>query len=717
MSTATATAIATKLAHALGLAGQGFRVFPLVPDSKKPLIPDNWRQLATTDPATIKRWWTETPNANIGMPTDGLVVLDVDPRKGGDKTFEELEAACKVADNEFTKTRVHQTRSDGHHIIYRQPKDRTIAGCNDMLGKGIDVKATGGYIVGPGSIVPDDDGQPKRYTVFRSDPIVELPTWLVELCTTARARSAAAGKRVVEEDDWAVARSRQHLADNGEDASEGNRENVAVRLSNRFYDFAASLNTCRELLTEWNDNRAFPPLEPDDIDRIAGSTQKNRDKAIGCDHPKAPGFEAVEIAPRPGQSPTLATQGLVLNKSDVATDSYSNAVYAVAKSSLMPAWNELKQVAVFRASTLPWDEKYGRVLNDHVLRIVRLLLANKHLDVGYQPGRDNLFEALMTEAYSARFNPVCEYLDDLQWDGKQRVPQLFARYFNCGDDAYVRAVSTCFMVGAVRRQRRPGCKFDNMPILRSPQGWMKSSAIRALFGADWFSDANLGSLRDKDAAMLLRGIWCQEFAELEGLNRADATALKAFCSRAVDRQRDPYGRAPEDVPRRCVFVGTTNESGFLKDSTGSRRFWPLDVGAPIDVARIAADRNQLWAEASHLEAQGTSDVLPQVLWGEAAERAADQTSGDPWTDTLQAYLDNGGIEMSGTPLPPLERVHTSELFRALGIATADQTKDKSQRLRNVMESAPIGWHYRRALRVPGSDRVLPGYTRDKLASK
>jgi predicted P-loop ATPase len=187
--------------------------------------------------------------------------------------------------------------------------------------------------------------------------------------------------------------------------------------------------------------------------------------------------------------------------------------------------------------------------------------------------------------------------------------------------------------------------------------------------------------------------------------------MRRFCRVRESKPDGIFGK--HNVPRRCVFIGTTNESGFLKDSTGARRFWPLDVEAPIDVSRITADRDQLWAEAAVLEARGVSEVLPRELWTVAAERAADQTSVDPWADALLGYL-GGGIDKNGKPEPPHNRAHTSELFRALGIATADQTKDKSQRLRVVME-ALLGWHHQGRLRI--KDRVGAGYTREPLTDK
>src|SRR5262249_3148847 len=153
------------------------------------------------------------------------------------------------------------------------------------------------------------------------------------------------------------------------------------------------------------------------------------------------------------------------------SDTFENALSAVVKAGLFPAWDELAQNVVFRVETLPWPNHFGCVLTDHTARLIRLYLMNQHQGVAFSPSKEHLHDALMTIAYAAKFNPVVEYLHSITWDGKERVKHLFGRYFNCGDDPYVRGVSTCFAVGAVRRMRQPGCKFDTMPIVRSPQGW------------------------------------------------------------------------------------------------------------------------------------------------------------------------------------------------------------------------------------------------------
>ena len=517
-------------------------------------------------------------------------------------------------------------------------------------------------------------------------------------------------------------------------------------------DFGLSEGMALELMEEHYNPRCEPRWETADDaprqDRLSTKVRNAFNHASGdagaksvvgefdaADEEAAPDEES-ENAWMEGGDVSISTEmslvelrGLKINSNtSKAADTFDNALAAVYACGLAPAFNELKQNVVFATKEIPWPEDYGRVLTDHVERLARTYLINKYQGVDYVPSKDHLHEAIMTIAYGNKFNPVLEYLDSLKWDGTPRVARLFSDYFNCGDDAYVRGVSKAFMIGAVRRMRRPGCKFDTMPVLKSPQGWLKSSAVRVLFGGDWYSDAELGNLAGKDSALALRGIWVQEFAEIDAIARADSNTLKAFISRATDRIREPYGRVVEDSPRRCVFVGTVNEGGYLKDSTGARRFWPLDVRKPIDAAKLTRDRDQLWAEAAALEAAGESLELPRELWHDAGERQAAQSSADPWADTLRSFVGqrkaayeradaadaDAGEDGEGLPILPPDRVHSSELFDALGIAIKDQTKDKSQRLRVVMESL-VGWHYYRAVRV--GDAVSSGYTRERLAIK
>ena len=236
---------------------------------------------------------------------------------------------------------------------------------------------------------------------------------------------------------------------------------------------------------------------------------------------------------------------------------------------------------------------------------------------GFEPKKQVVMDAVSASAHQNSFHPVREWLRSLTWDGEQRLQHLAERYFGAlstpqaaslGEaerielGIYCKLVSVRWLVGAVARVMRPGCKLDTMPVLEGGQGVFKSTALRELFGNEWFSDSKL-VIGDKDALAQMQGKWCYEMAEMDSHRKADDTAFKQFLSSQVDRVRWHYGRRAEDVPRQSIFVGTTNMDQYGKDDTGLRRIWPVEVGF-IDVDAIRADREQLWAEAAHLYAQG-----------------------------------------------------------------------------------------------------------------
>lgn len=299
------------------------------------------------------------------------------------------------------------------------------------------------------------------------------------------------------------------------------------------------------------------------------------------------------------------------------------------------------------------DEFHHRVYiglkqwSDHAL----LLLRNDLIGVyGVDFGTVNVLDAVLSLALGNGFNPVREMLEaaELFWDGTLRLDRLGPDYFYSEDTALARACFRKVMIAAVRRARAPGCKFDQILVMESPEGWEKSTAWEVLAGDGNFSDAKILGRDARGVQEELGDIWIHEIADLSGLGRADIEEVKAFASRTNDRARPVYGRALIDQPRQSIEVGTTNADAYLLSQTGNRRFWPFKLSAPVDTARLRLERLQLWGEAAAAESAGETLVLDRALWG----AAGDEQEKRRVVDTLEDELD-GLVEMPAGAIAPI----------------------------------------------------------------
>ncbi|WP_070413140.1 VapE domain-containing protein [Pseudomonas lundensis] len=206
----------------------------------------------------------------------------------------------------------------------------------------------------------------------------------------------------------------------------------------------------------------------------------------------------------------------------------------------------------------------------------------------------SVIEAVSVVAHDHSFHPVRNYLNKLEWDRVPRLDTWLNTVMGVAQSGYSAKVGKRWMISAVARVMRPGCKADSVMILEGGQGEGKSTAM-SILGGDWFMDTPF-ALGDKDGFQAIRGKWIIELGELDSFNKAESTKAKQFFSASTDTYRESYGRRTNDVPRQCVFVGTTNQDEYLKDATGNRRYWPVAC-TKVDLDLLRDMRDQLWAEA------------------------------------------------------------------------------------------------------------------------
>ena len=265
-----------------------------------------------------------------------------------------------------------------------------------------------------------------------------------------------------------------------------------------------------------------------------------------------------------------------------------------------------------------------------------------------------LADALAIYFKDHKVNPLIEILEKLEWDGKPRVEQFLHDVMKAEDSEYIRECSRLIFAGGIHRAYEPGCKFDDMVVLIGGQSAGKSTIVRWLNMEDQFF-REIKTIAGKEGIEAIRGVWIGEVAELMAMTRVkEAEAVKAYITSQEDAYRPPYGKHVITVPRRCMFIGTTNNPQFLTDKTGNRRFYPVKVqstaykmyDAEKEVKEYIA---QAWAEAVHLYKEGKlqpfarKEVLEQIR---AAQEAAME---DDWRiGAIELYLEEQKTKTSDT---------------------------------------------------------------------
>lgn len=381
---------------------------------------------------------------------------------------------------------------------------------------------------------------------------------------------------------------------------------------------------------------------------------------------------------------------------------------------------------------LPWEKSAQRRLWDDNDNQGLYWYLEKYYNI---TGNGKIDGALSLHSAAHRFNEVRDYLNGLRWDGTPRLDTLFIDYLGAADDPYTRAVTRKAFTAAVARAMTPGCKYDAMVILSGPQGIGKSTLLDKM-SRGWFNDS-IRTFEGKEASELLQGVWLVEVSELDAFRRTDVARIKQFLSLRADRFRAAYGRHVKELPRRCVFFGTTNCKEFLQDPTGNRRFWPVDVGLypkKKDVWRdLDREQDQIWAEATVRWRAGETLFLPKELEAPAQAQQEEHREISAWQGIIEDFIESkvpedwqswtldkrrmfwSGAVQGGIPLKERERICALEIWcEALDGNQRDMKNTYATEINHILDKA-AGWQRARGVLRFGYCGVQRGFIRNNAA--
>lgn len=647
--------------EALAYASRGWRVFPLVERDKVPAVKEGLKA-ADTDPEWIAAAWGQRPECNIGIATgNALVVIDLDvdndAGKDGVATLREWEREH----GELPETCTVVTGRGGMHLYYAVAEP---IGCSVNRDAGVDVRGDGGYVVAPPSVHPDTGSTyewevpPDEMEPARADANV------LAFIEAHRAKPER--------------RSRFKLP---KEIGKGERNDTMMRyaasLQAQGYDDVYIISAVETA----NKHYCKPPLSASEVEGIVDSVTGRYEK----------GSRIIERG-----EPTATS--LMLNSNGHPLQTIENCSRVLATDTALAGRFFYDERAYTRMvdGPLPWDRSAGtRPVEDadycglaaYMERVYGLTSKQKCTD------------AVMLVCHQNRRNLVAEWLDSLEWDGEEHIAYLLPMFLGCDPSDYNMAVMRLFMLGAVARAYEPGTKFDYMPVLIGAQGIGKSVFLRRLGHRDaWYCD-NMNTVDGDAAAEKLRGMWIVEMAELLAVKKQkDVEAIKAFITSMTDTIRPKYARETEQRPRACVFAGTTNNPQFLTDSTGNRRFLPVDCGRNERAASLFDDNveevfDAAWAQAAHIwKTERSRLVLDDRIQAYAIEKQEQYLEDDPRIGLIQAYLDERRRcwEMDGSPDSPDFRVCVKEIMDEV-LPREPQTRFLINEINQMMSSKIDGW--------------------------
>lgn len=611
------------LTNALKYANQyGWAVFPVSAETKKPLTPHGCKD-AKKDPGAIRAWWKRYPNASIGVATgaiSNLIVIDEDiDEDKGLNGYQEVTQWERI-NGDLPETVRAITGRGGAHLYFRYT-DKDIKNRAGIL-EGVDVRGEGGYVIAPPSYHPNGT-QYQWEEDPEETPLADVDETVKKFLEIGHASALTTFKlpQVI---------------------PSGQRNATLYKLACSLQARGLEDDTILQTVLRENQTKCEVPLAEDEVNTIVQSAltyKKGELKVIEASGLTQREPQFTYLLDKDG-NPTNKIAQTILNAEEAIQ--YDPELFGKI------AFNELSYSPCVYGN-IPWkDGKGWREWTNSDDSNLRSYIENKY-GLKY---KDKIMDALNNVIHKRHINPVKDMLEYAHsiWDGNRHVENLLTRFVGAEKTPYNIAVMRLYMLGAVSRIYRPGCKFDYMLILVGRQGAYKSSFLRFLAGSDtWFAD-NFNSVDGDKAFEKLRGMWIVEMSELQATKRAkDVESIKAFITSTIDTYRTPYERRTEQRPRQCVLAGTSNPVDFLTDKTGNRRFLPvtcsiLPVDNPFDdIESTHFEFIQAWGEImdEYLQKGGkVSLVLPRVFEKQALEAQMNYLEDDPKIGMIQEWLDN-----------------------------------------------------------------------------
>jgi len=641
----------------------------------------------------------------------GIFVVDVDvrPEKGVDG-FEDILKLGPMPD-----TLVVATPTGGFHFYFKWPGFKVRNSAKE-LAPGVDIRGDGGMVVEAGS--PHANGG--VYEVVEDLPIADAPEWLLNwpgLRNSKSEKPVELEDRVDLDSDEGAAALDAAIAylKNAKPSIEGENGHKALWTAARKLVLAFRLpaEVSLALLQEHFNPRCSPEWSERELihklnEAGAKATAKPKVEVPEWFQNFAPKTPTQKIAADPPktsrQTPTAKREYLYPNPNMLSA---SNSMRELEFNDLRivlsthEEWEGVMQYDEFRDKhaavnpPFPMDcERPGTGITKDDAMNLRSWFAH----YGYQVSKQDCQDLLPLICKNHKFHPIVEYLR-----GCPRAPgildELAAVVFGVEDPTFNRFLRKT-LIAAVRRVLRPGKnyeseKVDTMLVLHGKQGIRKSTFIETLFGEE-FTRSQMPELSSKDASDALRGYWAIEIAELDKLLRVDSTTAKDFLARKYDDYRPAYEACQRRFPRQCIFIGTTNETEFLRDPTGERRYWPIPC-KKVDIEFVKANRDLIWGEAYYLANRPEAEEPHWEITEDAANLVRVQfQQQNPWENVVTEYV-------KGKKWVRMEDVYTNAIDKTGGIVKLSSAALRKQVKQTLTD---IGCEYRQIRPVKGSDSKL-----------